>query len=94
MKPEYSVPYEPMLVQRGYKKVFDKVFMYLDGVTPAHGEQGEQQTGEVVTDVSKADSNTCITAGRFPNHQLRNGVTIQHYYGQLKLPATQNLQHM
>ncbi len=72
MKPVYTVPYEPMQKEE-IKKVLDKVYNYLDGVTPAH--MVNKQTGEVITDLSKADTNTVLQQGDFRITSYEWGVT-------------------
>jgi len=72
LKPDYAVPYEPMSKEE-IKKVLDKVFNYLDAVTPA--QMINKQTNEVVTDISKADSNTVVKPGDFRLTSYEWGVT-------------------
>lgn len=72
MKPEYSVPYEPMS-KEDIKKVLDKVFNYLNTVTPA--AMVNKTTGEAVTDVSKIDTNTVVQQGDFRITSYEWGVT-------------------
>ncbi|MBS1511534.1 MAG: glycoside hydrolase family 88 protein [Bacteroidetes bacterium] len=62
LKPAYAVPYEPMPKEQ-IKAVLDKVFNYLNAVTPA--QMINKQTGEVVDDVNKMDSNTVMKQGDF-----------------------------
>jgi unsaturated rhamnogalacturonyl hydrolase len=57
MKVNYPVPYEPM-AKEDIKKVLDRVFNYVDAVTPA--QMINKKTNEVVADVSKIDSNTIL----------------------------------
>jgi len=72
MKPVYTVPYEPMQ-KEDIKKVLDKVFNYLDAVTPA--QMVNKKTNEIVTDVSKIDSNTTLQQGDFRITSYEWGVT-------------------
>lgn len=72
MKPVYTVSYEPMQKEE-IKKVLDKVFNYLDAVTPAH--MVNKQTGAAVTDASKIDSNTVLQQGDFRITSYEWGVT-------------------
>ena len=72
MKPAYTVPYEPML-KEDIKKMLDKVFNYLDAVTPA--QMINKKTNEVVSDVSKIDSNTVLKQGDFRITSYEWGVT-------------------
>ncbi|WP_462250825.1 glycoside hydrolase family 88/105 protein [Ferruginibacter sp.] len=72
MKVNYPVPYEPM--QKGdIKKVLDKVFNYLDAVTPA--QMINKKTNEIVTDVLKIDSNTTLQKADFRLTSYEWGVT-------------------
>jgi unsaturated rhamnogalacturonyl hydrolase len=72
MKPVYTVPYEPMQKEE-IKKILDKVFNYLDAVTPAH--MVNKQTGETVTDAAKIDSNAVLQQGDFRITSYEWGVT-------------------
>ncbi|MGF2410991.1 glycoside hydrolase family 88/105 protein [Ferruginibacter sp.] len=72
MKPVYTVPYEPMPKDE-IKKVLDKVFTYLDAVTPA--QMINKNTNELVTDVAKIDSNTVVQQGDFRITSYEWGVT-------------------
>lgn len=72
LKPDYAVPYNPMFKEE-IKKVLDKVFNYLDAVTPA--QMINKQTNEVVADFSKADSNTIVKPGDFRLTSYEWGVT-------------------
>jgi rhamnogalacturonyl hydrolase YesR len=72
MKVDYPVPYEPMK-KEDIKKVLDKVFNYLDAVTPA--EMINKKTNEAVTDIAKADSNTIVKPGDFRLTSYEWGVT-------------------
>jgi unsaturated rhamnogalacturonyl hydrolase len=72
MKPVYTVPYEPMTKEQ-VKGVIDKVFNYLDTVTPA--QMINKKTNEVVTDIVKIDSNTVLKQGDFRITSYEWGVT-------------------
>lgn len=71
-KPDYTVPYEAMPAAE-IKKVLDKVFNYLDAVTPA--QMVNKKTKEPVTDVLKIDSNTIVKQGDFRITSYEWGVT-------------------
>ena len=72
IKPAYTVPYEPMS-KEDIKKVMDKVFNYLDAVTPA--QMINKKTNEAVTDVARMDSNTVLQQGDFRITSYEWGVT-------------------
>ncbi len=72
MKVNYPVPYEPMPAAE-IKKVLDRVFNYLDAVTPA--QMINKKTNEVVNDVSKIDSNTVLQKADFRFTSYEWGVT-------------------
>ncbi len=72
MKPVYTVPYEPM-AKEDIKKVLDKVFNYLDAVTPA--QMINKKTNEAVTDPAAIDSNTAVKQGDFRITSYEWGVT-------------------
>src|SRR4029078_3292338 len=72
MKPDYPVPYgAPGKAE--IKKVLDKVFTYLDAVTPA--QMINKTTNEEITDVTKADTNIAIKQGDFRLTAYEWGVT-------------------
>ena len=71
-KPAYTVPYEAMPAAE-IKKVLDKVFNYLDAVTPA--KMINKKTKDPVTDVLKIDSNTNLQQGDFRITSYEWGVT-------------------
>jgi unsaturated rhamnogalacturonyl hydrolase len=71
-KPAYTVPYEPMPKEE-IKKVLDKVFNYLDAVTPA--QMINKKTNEPVTDITKIDTNTVLQQGDFRITSYEWGVT-------------------
>jgi len=72
MKPDYPVPYGAPSKEK-VKAVLDKVFNYLDAVTPA--QMINKQTGEVVDDINRLDTNTNLKAGDFRLTSYEWGVT-------------------
>jgi rhamnogalacturonyl hydrolase YesR len=72
MKVDYPVPYEAMQ-KEDIKKVLDRVFNYLDAVTPA--QMVNKQTNEIVQDVTKIDSNTVLKKADFRLTSYEWGVT-------------------
>jgi rhamnogalacturonyl hydrolase YesR len=72
MKPDYPVPYGAPS-KENVKAVLDKVFNYLEAVTPA--QMINKQTGEVVDDINRLDTNTILKAGDFRLTSYEWGVT-------------------
>ncbi|MEO6232560.1 MAG: glycoside hydrolase family 88 protein [Ferruginibacter sp.] len=72
MKVEYTTPYEPMS-KEAIKGLLDRVYNYLDGVTPA--EMVNKQTGETVSDKKLIDSNTVLKQADFRITSYEWGVT-------------------
>jgi rhamnogalacturonyl hydrolase YesR len=72
LKVDYPVPYEPMS-KLEIKKVLDRIFNYLDAVTPA--QMINKQTGEPVNDISKIDTGTIVKQGDFRLTSYEWGVT-------------------
>jgi unsaturated rhamnogalacturonyl hydrolase len=72
MKPDYPVPYGAPS-KENVKAVLDKVFNYLDAVTPA--QMINKQTGEVVDDINRLDTNTIMRTGDFRLTSYEWGVT-------------------
>ncbi|MCW3089353.1 MAG: glycosyl hydrolase family 88 [Ferruginibacter sp.] len=72
LKVDYPTPYEPMS-NENIKKVLDKIFNYLDTVTPA--QMVNKLTGDRVNDVSKIDTNTIVQQGDFRLTSYEWGVT-------------------
>jgi len=72
MKPDYPVPYGTPS-KENVKAFIDKVFNYLDAVTPA--QMINKQTGEVVDDINRLDTNTILKAGDFRLTSYEWGVT-------------------
>ncbi|MEO5682338.1 MAG: glycoside hydrolase family 88 protein [Chitinophagaceae bacterium] len=72
LQPDYTFPYG-VPVKDSIKKVLDRVFNYLDAVTPA--QLVNRKTNESVTDYSKADSNTIFKPGDFRLTSYEWGVT-------------------
>ncbi|MEO5562407.1 MAG: glycoside hydrolase family 88 protein, partial [Chitinophagaceae bacterium] len=81
MQPDYPVPYVIPDVQR-VKVVLDRVYHYLDSVTPAAFVN--RTTREVVTDVSRPDTNIIFKQGDFRLTSYEWGVT---YSGMLEAGA-------
>lgn len=82
LKVNYPVPYDPMS-EADIKKVLDKVYTYLDGVTPA--QMINKQTGQEVTDASTFDTTYAIKPGDFRLTAYEWGVT---YSGMLLAAET------
>lgn len=82
LKVEYPVPYEPM-TREGIKAVLDKVFTYLDAVTPA--QMINKQTKAPITDINSIDTNTILKQGDFRLNSYEWGVT---YAGMLLAAET------
>ncbi len=72
MKPDYPVPYGAPS-KENVKSVLDKVFNYLNAVTPA--QMINQQTGALVNDVLQLDTNTTVKQGDFRLTSYEWGVT-------------------
>lgn len=72
LQPDYPVPYGAMSMQ-DIKNVLDKVYDYLDAVTPP--QMINRQTGQVVTDVSHFDTSYVIKPGDFRLTTYEWGVT-------------------
>ncbi len=72
LQPDYTVPYG-VPVKDSIKKVLDRIYNYLDAVTPA--QLVNKKTNEVITDYSKADSNTIFKPGDFRLMSYEWGVT-------------------
>ena len=71
-KPQYPIPYEAMPKEE-IKSILDKVFNYIDAVTPA--QMIDKKTNLPVNDVTKADSNTVLQQGDFRITSYEWGVT-------------------
>ncbi len=80
MKPDYDVPYGETTPQK-VKAILDRVFGYLNSVTPA--SLANKQTGEMV-DVAKADEQAILKKGDFRLTSYEWGVT---YTGMLEASA-------
>ncbi len=78
----YPVPYAPMSAEQ-VKQVLDKVFAYLDTVTPA--AMVNKQTGAVITGINQADTNIAVQKGDFRLTSYEWGVT---YSGMLLAAET------
>jgi unsaturated rhamnogalacturonyl hydrolase len=72
LKVDYPVPYEAPSADK-VKAILDKVFNYLDAVTPP--EMINKQTGTVISDVSMLDTNTTVKAGDYRLTSYEWGVT-------------------
>ena len=81
LQPDYPVQYG-VPVKDSVKKVLDRIYNYLDAVTPA--QLVNRKTNEAVTDYAKADSNTIFKPGDFRLMSYEWGVT---YSGMLLVAA-------
>ncbi|WP_372775551.1 glycoside hydrolase family 105 protein [Mangrovibacterium sp.] len=82
LQPEYPTPYgKPELEE--IIKTLDKVYDYLNDVTPAKLE--DKSTGKEITDFSKVDENTILSQGDFRLNSYEWGVT---YAGMLLASET------
>ncbi|HSC37802.1 MAG TPA: hypothetical protein VLD19_08030, partial [Chitinophagaceae bacterium] len=62
LPPEYPVAYGAPTAA-GIKSTLDRIYHYLDGVTPA--QLVDRRTGQPLADVSRADTNTIFAPGDF-----------------------------
>ena len=82
LQPDYAVPYgSPKIAD--VKIILDKVFHYLDSVTPA--QLVDRRSGKVVTDVASLDTNTILKQGDYRLTSYEWGVT---YSGMLRAGET------
>ncbi|HWN88094.1 MAG TPA: glycoside hydrolase family 88 protein [Chitinophagaceae bacterium] len=72
MKPDYPIPYGAPS-KENVKAILDRVFNYLDAVTPA--QMINKQTNEVINEVDKLDTNTIVKPGDFRLTSYEWGVT-------------------
>ena len=72
MKPDYPIPYGAPS-KENVKAILDRVFNYLDAVTPA--QMINKQTNEVIKEVDKLDTNTIVKPGDFRLTSYEWGVT-------------------
>jgi rhamnogalacturonyl hydrolase YesR len=72
LKVDYPTPYEPMQ-QADIKKTMDRIFFYLDAVTPA--SMVSKSNDEVLNDISRLDTNAAVKAGDFRLTSYEWGVT-------------------
>src|ERR1700712_5611257 len=72
LQPDYPVPYG-VPVKDSIRKVLDRIYNYLDAVTPA--QLVNKKTNEAITDYSKVDSNTIFKPGDFRLMSYEWGVT-------------------
>lgn len=76
MKPDYPVPYG-VPSKESVKAVVDKVYNYLNTVTPA--EMMNKKTGAAVTEVNALDTNTVLKQGDFRLTSYEWGVTYSAF---------------
>lgn len=76
LKPDYVTPYSPMN-KEDIKKVLDRIYGYLDGVTPA--QMIHKQTGVAFTDVTKLDTNIIVQPGDYRLTSYEWGVTYSAF---------------
>lgn len=76
LKPDYVTPYSAMS-KEDIKKVIDKIYTYLEGVTPA--QMVHKQTGAVLTDVTKLDTNYIVQQGDYRLTSYEWGVTYSAF---------------
>lgn len=79
LQPDYPVPYGAPTTD-DVKKVLDRIYNYLEATTPVQIEN--RNTGEAITDFTKADSNTIFKPGDFRLISYEWGVT---YTGMLEV---------
>src|SRR6187399_2143614 len=72
LKVDYPVPYEAP-TKENVKAVLDRIFSYLDATTPA--QMMNKQSGEIVNDISRLDTNTVVKQGDFRLTSYEWGVT-------------------
>ncbi|MEO6549958.1 MAG: glycoside hydrolase family 88 protein [Ferruginibacter sp.] len=82
LKVDYPTPYEPMPKEE-IKKVLDRIFNYLDAVTPA--QMVNKLTGDKINDIATIDTNTALQQGDFRLTSYEWGVT---YAGMLLASET------
>ncbi len=78
LKPDYTVPYGAPSINK-VKQVLDKVYNYLNSVTPA--QLVDRRTNKVVTNLSNVDTNIILKQGDFRLTSYEWGVT---YSGMLQ----------
>ncbi|MEO7534307.1 MAG: glycoside hydrolase family 88 protein [Ferruginibacter sp.] len=72
LKVDYPTPYEPMQ-KAEIKKLLDRVFDYIDKVTPA--QMVNKKTGKALNSPAELDSNTILQQGDFRLNSYEWGVT-------------------
>ncbi|MBP6590305.1 MAG: glycoside hydrolase family 88 protein [Chitinophagaceae bacterium] len=72
LKVDYPVPYEPP-TKENVKSVVDRIFNYLDAVTPA--QMVNKQTGAVLNSPAELDTNSAVKQGDFRLTSYEWGVT-------------------
>jgi len=81
MQPDYPIPYAPPTTD-AVKKVLDRIYHYLDANTPA--QFINRNSGEALTNLHAADTNTIFKPGDFRLTSYEWGVT---YSGMLQVAA-------
>lgn len=81
LQPDYPVPYNPPTTE-AVKKVLDRIYNYLDAGTPV--QFINRSSGEVLTNINAADTNTIFKPGDFRLTSYEWGVT---YSGMLQVAA-------
>jgi unsaturated rhamnogalacturonyl hydrolase len=71
LQPDYKIPYGPIKPE-DVKKVLDRIYTYLDAVTPA--ELVNSKTGETITDYNKVQADAIIKPGDFRINSYEWGV--------------------
>ena len=62
LQPDYDIPYD-VPKREDIKEVLDKIYDYLDSVTPA--KMVDRETGKELTDLSKLNENSTFMTGDF-----------------------------
>ncbi len=76
LKVDYPVPYDAPSKEK-VKEVLDRIYNYLDGVTPA--QMINKQTGAALTDIAALDTNSVIKQGDFRLTSYEWGVTYSAF---------------
>ena len=76
LKPDYITPYQAMS-KENIKAVIDRIYTYLESVTPA--QMVHKQTGAVLTDIFKLDTNYIVQAGDYRLTSYEWGVTYSAF---------------
>ena len=72
LQPDYDIPYD-VPKREDIKEVLDKIYDYLDSVTPA--KMVDRETGKELTDLSKLNENSTFMTGDFRLNSYEWGVT-------------------